>query len=142
MNTAVRRGAIVVFLVCSVACSNSGPTSPSRISPSPPLSGPSRTFILSDSELGYPVGDFTQHPYFVLYDNGAFALHYPRGHFGVGTVPGQYRETNGVILFMFHGFTVDEVDATGTLRGDSLAVEYTDTMKQSDFQNAVYVLMR
>jgi hypothetical protein len=140
MNTAVRRGAIVVFLVCSVACGSSGPTSPSRISPSPPLSGPSRTFILSDSELGYPIRDFTQHPYFVLYDNGAFVLQYPFTAYG--TFRGQYRETNGVMPFMFDGFTFDEVDATGTVRGDLLAVEYTETMKQNDFQNAVYVLMR
>ena len=85
MNTTVRRGAVVVLLVFSVACGSSGPTSPSgtRQPPSlpsptprlpidfPPLSGPSRTFIF-DGELSYPVSDFTRESRFVLYDNGAF----------------------------------------------------------------------
>ena len=36
MNTAVGRSATLAFLVCSVACGSSGPTSPSRISESQP----------------------------------------------------------------------------------------------------------
>ena len=30
----------------------------------------------------------------------------------------------------------------GTLRGNSLAVEYQESLQHTDFENAVYVLMR
>ena len=163
MKTAVGRSAILAFLVCSVACGSSGPTSPSRISESqpppsppparrprppisfPPASGPSRTFIF-DSELAYPVRDFTRKSRFVLYDNGAFVLQYPPSSLGDGTFRGQYRDANGVIMFLFEfqGRSVDDAwdDATGTLKGDSLTVEYQESMQHADFENAVYVLMR
>ena len=56
------------------------------------------------------------------------------------------RDANGVIMFLFEfqGRSVDEAwdDATGTLRGNSLAVEYQESMQHADFENAVYVLMR
>ncbi len=59
---------------------------------------------------------------------------------------GQYRDANGVIMFLFQfqGRSVDEAwdDATGALRGNSLAVEYQESMQHADFENAVYVLMR
>src|SRR5688572_25522735 len=91
MYTVVRRSAVVVLVVLSVACGSSGPTSPtgtnrpSALPPPiprpqqsfPPLSGPSRTFIF-DGELSYRVRDFTRQSRFVLYDNGAFVLQYPR----------------------------------------------------------------
>jgi hypothetical protein len=49
-----------------------------------------------------------------------------------------------MFLFQFQGRSVDEAwdDATGTLRGNSLAVEYQESMQHADFENAVYVLMR
>ena len=110
------------------------------------MSGPSRTFIF-DNELAYPVRDFTRQSHFVLYDNGAFVLQYPPSQFGDGTFRGRYWDTNGVIMFLFQssaGRTVDEArdDATGTLRGNSLAVEYQESMLHADFEDAVYVLMR
>ena len=138
MNTAVGRSAILALLVCSDACGSSGPTSPSRISESqpppsppparrprppisfPPASGPSRTFIF-DSELAYPVRDFTRQSHFVLYDNGAFVLQYPPSSLGDGTFRGQYRDAIGVIMFLFEfqGRSVDDArdDATGHPQG-------------------------
>jgi hypothetical protein len=157
MNTAVCRGAVVVLLVLSVACGKSGPTSPSGTSqpPSPPspipsrlpinfppLAGPSRTFIF-DSELSYPVRDYTRGSRFVLYENGAFGLHYA----GIEYVyRGGYQDANGILMFLFDsstGRSVDEPwkDATGTLKGNVLTVQYDEIMQHSDFEDAVYVLM-
>ena len=167
MNTSVRRGAVVVLLGFSVACGSSGPTSPSGTSqppslPSPtprppinfpPLSGPSRSFIF-DGELTYllrsadpnwprDVSDYTRKSRFVLYDNGAFVLQYPSlGEGGYG-YRGQYQDANGVIMFIceFNGRRVgDPWDATGTLKGDSLTVQYDWNMRMADFEDAVYLL--
>ena len=150
MNTAVGRSAIVAFLVCCVACDLSGPTFPSRVSQPPfapapaptppppaptptprspisfpPLSGPSRTFVFG-SELAYPVSNYTKNSRFVLYDNGAFVLQYLT--IPGGTASGQYRDVNGVIMFLFEfqGRSVDDAwdDATGTVEGNSLTVQY------------------
>jgi hypothetical protein len=152
-----RRTAVVALLVCVVACEHSPPFSPSRVSqppptPSPgpapprtpitfpPLSGPSRTFVF-DCELAYPVRDFTKQSRFVLFDNGAFVLEYPSLAY---RLPGQYRATDSVLMFLFEfqGRTVDEAwnDATGRFQGDSLTIEFDLLMQHSDYENAVYVL--
>ena len=155
MNTTVRRGTVVVLLMLSAACGSSGPTSPTRIDPPtalppatsppqtsfPPLSGPSRTFVY-ERELSYAVREYTRQSRLVLYDNGAFGLHYPTIPYVYG---GAYEDANGVLMFLFDsstGRSVDESwdDATGTLNGGSLTLEYDDFMQHSDFENAVYVL--
>ena len=154
-NTTVRRGTVVVLLMLSAACGSSGPTSPTGTNqppgpsrPSsppkisfPPLSGPSRTFVF-DRELSYAVRDFTRQSRFVLYENGAFGLYYPTIAY---VYRGAYQGANGVLMFRFDsstGRSVDEPwdDATGTLKGDSLTLEYDDIMQHADFENAVYVL--
>ena len=159
MNTTVRRGAVVVLVVLLAACGKSGPTSPTGTSPSselppplprppqinfPPLSGPSRTFIF-DLELSYPVRDFTRTSRFVLYDNGAFELQYLPSQYGPGLYRGAYQNADGVIrfLFEFQGRSVGSPfdDATGTLKGDSLTVQYPWSMRMADFEDAVYVQM-
>jgi hypothetical protein len=164
MNTIVR-GGVVAFLVVSVGCGGSGPTSPSAVgqappapSPTPtpaptpgtvsfpPLDGPSRTFTFSGA-LGHPVSDFTKQSRFVLYDNGAFVLQYPPSMFGDGRFHGAYRDATGVSMFLFNsssGRSVDETwtDATGTLEGDSLTIYYRESMHHADFEDAVYVLVR
>jgi hypothetical protein len=33
-------------------------------------------------------------------------------------------------------------DATGTLEGDSLAIQYEESMQHADFENALYVRQR
>ena len=168
LNTPLGSSAIVAFLVCFAACESSAPTFPSRTSqpafapapaptpppPSPtptpyppisfpPLSGPSRTFVFA-SELEYPVTDHTKNSRFVLYDNGAFILQYLT--ISGGTSLGQYRDVNGVLMFLFEfqGRSVADTwdDATGILNGNSLTVRYDLVMQHSDFENAVYVLMR
>jgi hypothetical protein len=155
MNTSVARGAVVVLLVLVAACGSSGPTFPTGPNPPsafpppapapppttvfPPLSGPSRTFIF-DRELSYRVSDYTRKSRFVLYDNGAFVLQYPS--LGEGGYRGGYTDANGVITFEWEGWSVvGPWGATGTLKGDSLTVQYNEVMQLTDFESALYVLM-
>ena len=153
MNTLVGRGAVVALLVLVAACGSSGPTSPTGTNPPsalpsptprpatvfPPPSGPSRTFVF-DRELLYPVHDYTRHSRLVLYDNGAFTLRFPS--VGEGGYRGGYTDANGVIVFEWDAWNVaGPWGATGTLKGDSLTVEYNQIMLHSDFEAAAYVLM-
>ena len=148
MKTTVRRGAAVLLVLLSAACGSSGPASPTAIpqplpvaAPGappprtfPPLSGPSRTFAF-DREVSYRVSDYTRKSSFVLYDNGAFVLRYG----GPGEYRGGYTETNGVITFEWEGWSsAGPWGATGTIRGESLTVEYNFIMQMTDFENAVY----
>ena len=157
------RGAVVVIVVLSAACGSSTPTSPTATSTAPPAAtsapptvppqpqidfpppaGPSRTFIF-DRQLSYPVRDFTRQSRFVLYDNGAFELQYPPSQYGPGLFRGAYQHANGVtlLLFQFQGRIVGTpwTDATASLKGNSLTLEYHEIMQHADFENAVYVLM-
>jgi len=98
------------------------------------LSGPSRIFIF-DRPLSDPVRDYTKASRFTLYDNGAFVLQYVNL---AAEYRGAYSEVSGVIAFDFGG----PWRATGTVKGDSLTVQYNLVMAFSDFEEAVYVLMR
>jgi hypothetical protein len=151
MNSTVRRGAAVLLIALLTACGSSGPTSPT-VTPQPsslpaptapptrtfpPLSGPSRTFVF-DRELSYPVQDYTRKSSFVLYDNGAFVLRFT----GPGEYRGGYTVANGVITFEWEGWsTAGPWGATGTIRDDSLRVEYNFIMQLTDFEDAVYALV-
>jgi hypothetical protein len=89
------------------------------------------------------VREFTRTSSLVLYDNGAFGLHYPTLAY---VYRGAYQNANGVLMLLFDSSTgrgVDEPwdDATATLKNGSLTLEYDDIMQHSDFENAVYVLM-
>lgn len=151
MNGTCRCGAIVVLVVLGAACESSRPTSPTVTSqapalPSPtppptttfpPLSGPSRTFVF-DRELSSRVSDYTKKSRFVLYDNGAFVLQFPS--IGEGGYRGGYKGADGAIAFEWEGWNVvGPWGATGTLKGDSLTVQYNDIMLWTDFEDAVYV---
>ena len=154
MHPTLRRGAIVVLLVLSAACS-SGPTSPTTttqtpvtpLMPSatppptatfPPLSGPSRTFVF-DHALSYSVSNYTKNSQFVLYDNGGFVLQYVS--LGGPGYRGGYTVANGVITLAWEGWSAaGPWGATGTLSGNSLTVRYNDIMQLTDFEDAAYVL--
>lgn len=156
MNTTVRRAAAIVLPMLLAACGSSAPTSPTATSLArfqgaqpppanfPPLSGPSRTFVF-ERELSNYVNDYTRHSRFVLYDNGAFELQYPPSQYGPGLYGGEYQNADGVIgfLFEFEGRSVGAAfnDATGTLKGDSLTVQYDWNMRMADFEDGVYVQM-
>jgi hypothetical protein len=162
MIATIRRGAVIVILALSAACEGSLPTAPTGTSPSPsetplpgltavpkvrslpsvtppisfpPLSGPAHTFIFEHA--GYRVAAYTQTSRFVLYDNGAFVLQYTNPG---GQYRGSYTEENGVIDFTWEDSSNAYFpwDATGTLEGDSLNVQYNLNMQLSDFEDAVY----
>jgi len=154
MNSAVRRGMVVVLLMLSAGCGSTGPVSPTETRqpaalppPAPPpaktfpsLSGPSRTFLFR-GELSYRVRDYTKQSRFVLYDNGAFVLEYPS--LGAGGYRGGYIEANGVISFEWEGSSgAGSWGATGTLKGDSLNLQYNLVMQMTDFEDAEYALAR
>ena len=148
MNATARRGTVVVLLMLSAACGSPGPTAHTetgqpyaRPRPTPPpvifppLSGQSRTFSFA-LELNYAVSDYTKNSRVVLYDNGAFLLEY----YGLAAqYHGAYNVANGVVTFDFWGGTRD---APGSIRGDSLTVRFTEFMQHSDFEDAIYALMR
>jgi hypothetical protein len=145
MNTIVCRGAIGVLLVVFAACggalatSPTGPSRPAAVPPTdrPPLSGPFRTFSF-ERNLLHPVAGYTNNSRFVLYDTGAFVLRYEGGEYR-----GRYTEANGDIVFDWEGWSVaGPWGAIGTLKGDLLTVQYNLIMQLSDFEDAVYVLVR
>jgi hypothetical protein len=122
----------------------------------PPLSGPSRTFVFDSEQTSrlWSVNpsfvsanprDYTRNSRVVLYANGAFVLQYLPRSVGDSPFRGQYQDVNGVLMFLFEfqGRSVDDPwdDATGTLRGDLLTLQYAEGMHQADFEDAVYVLM-
>jgi hypothetical protein len=100
------------------------------------LSGPSRTFVF-DRELSYRVSNYTRDSRFVLYDNGAFELQYV----GLGRgYRGGYTEANDVIVFEWEGWSAaGPWGATGTVKGDSMTVQYNLIMQLTDFEDAGYV---
>ena len=95
--------------------------------------------------MSYTVREYTRNSRVALYGNGAFGLRYPSiGEAGY-EYRGQYRNADGVIMFLFEfqGRTVGSPfdDATGTVKGDSLTVQYDWSMRMADFDDATYVLM-
>ena len=51
------------------------------------------------------------------------------------------KDTNGVIKFEWEGWTfAGPWSATGTLKGDSLTVQFNEMMHHTDFEDALYVL--
>ena len=137
----------------SAAGTTPPPPSPPTPPPAPPQpSGePVATYVFS-GPLDYAVRGFTTGSQFLLYDNGVFGLRYDAfPHVYLGT----YRQENGTITFRFDdAWTWDQgwsclsdprsptggrcPFAMGTLNGDLLEVRYGESMKQSDFENAVY----
>lgn len=76
----------------------------------------------------------------MLYDNGAFVLRFPS--IGEGGYVGGYRVADGNVTFEWEGWsTAGPWSATGTLKGDSLTVQYNLVMHLTDFEDAVYALM-
>ena len=145
MRATVIRLSLGTMLIVGAACETQVPTSPRVVNPPftgpvvatpkfPAPTGPSRTFVF-DHELSFPVSGGTASSRFVLYDNGAFELQYSASL----QYRGRYTETDGKIVFEWEGWSVaGPWGATGTLRGDMLAVEYNMVMTMSDFDDGVY----
>ena len=149
-RTAVRAGALVALLVVATGCGASSPGGPSASTGTnavpgptappptfPTVSGAARIFSF-DHELSYAVANYTQKSRFVLYDKGSFVLQYAMCNCG-GEYRGRYTEANGVITFEWEAASpAGPWGATGTLRGDTLTVQYNSIMQLSDFEDAVY----
>lgn len=69
---------------------------------------------------------------YALYDDGTFELQYTAGF----KFPGTYAIVSGEIRFQFDNTAWL---ATGTVRGDSLSVQYNDVALGADFVDGVYV---
>jgi hypothetical protein len=146
MTAGVRYAALIGLLVFAVGCSAGNapttptppPSPPAPVQPPPaldvpPLEGPSSLYLFSGT-LAYPVSDYTKHSRYVLYDNGAFALHFPT--VTVNPYLGAYVIQNNQVLFNFAGSS--QWNATATVNGDSLEVLYSQMMQHADFENAIY----
>jgi hypothetical protein len=84
------------------------------------------------------VSGYTTRSRYVLYDNGAFALQYSDN--GGFEYLGGYTAANGIITFKWDGWsTAGPWGATGTLKGDTLTVAYSEGMMMADFEDAVYL---
>ncbi len=89
-------------------------------------------------EHSYPVGLRSR---YVFYDNEAFGLQYLRAGSGWSRLyeyAGTRSQADSVITFSFHGDS--RWFATGTMRGDTLIVQYNTVMMLSDFEDGVYLL--
>ena len=97
----------------------------------PPLTGPATRYVFS-GPAGYPVADYTATSEVILFDNGAFGLHFilPNEF----TFTGVYEQEGERINLRFSDFD----GAAAMLHGDVLEVRYSDRMQQADFENAVY----
>ena len=143
MTPGARCGTLLAYLVFAVACgypdrltgpSSTPPPSTSTPPPSgqPPLTGPATTYLFS-GPLSNLVSGYTAISRYVLYENGAFSLHYAPSD---APFPGTYRQEDGRIHFDFGAD--GSWDASGALNGDLLEVRYTPRMQHSDFDDAVY----
>jgi hypothetical protein len=74
----------------------------------------------------------------VLFDDGTFVLQYgTTGEYG-----GRYSGVEPDIRLTFDGFRVPEDGANATLADDTLTVRYDTLMAMSDFEDAIYTLVR
>jgi hypothetical protein len=151
------------ILILGLACGTDRPTAPSAVPaapmaaapipqpPQPPPAGEPVAIYAFYGPLDYPISGFTPGSQYLLYDNEVFGLRYDAfPHVYLGT----YRHDNATITFRFdNAWTWEEGGkclsdsrptggicpfAIGTLNGDFLEVRYGDSMKHSDFENAVY----
>ena len=77
---------------------------------------------------------------YVLYRDGTFGLQFSSPRFGFFEYTGRYTRAQSVITFDWDGWsTAGRWEASGTLRGDTLAVRYNLIMTMTDFVEGEYV---
>jgi hypothetical protein len=115
------------------------PTPPSGIAGTPPPTGPARTFEF-EGPATYPVAPYTTQSRFVLYENGRFELQYRSiGKDYLGT----FSQSGDSITFQWEGWSLaGPWGATGEIDGDRLTVHYNEIMHLTDFDDAIYTLVR
>lgn len=140
-------------VVFSSLANNGSPTPPPANNTYPDLSHVSDTdqvFYFFNS-LTYPISCTstfcTVRSRYILHNDGSLFLqyNYDRGneyHKGI-EYKGWYKQTNNSVSFTWEGWSVAGAwGATGTLKGDTLAVRYNNIMTLSDFEDGVYVRKR
>jgi len=80
---------------------------------------------------------------YVFFRDSTFQLQFASARVGIFTYPGRYSRADATITFQWDGSGAGAPwGATGTLRGDTLTVQYNMNMIMSDFINGPYVLVR
>jgi hypothetical protein len=139
----LRHVVIVAAFVGSCAC-GATPVSPTPVQTSTqhptavPTPVPAARVFASAAPLSFGLQDYTRASQFVLYDDGTFVLQYPQGSYR-----GTYQEAGGNIVFSWEGWSAaGPWGATGTLVGARLTVRYNIIMQLTDFEDAVYTLVK
>ena len=77
---------------------------------------------------------------FVLYTDSTFELQFSSMKRGYFAYTGRFARADSTVTFSWDGWSsAGPWGATGTLRGDSLRVEYNQVMMMTDFIDGVYV---
>ena len=77
---------------------------------------------------------------FILLSNGKFRLQFVSGNYGTFEYLGTYHSSGSTISFAFDSSgRAGPWSATGSLRGDSLSVQYSFLMRLDDFEDGVFV---
>ena len=79
--------------------------------------------------------EYTRQSRVIIYDNGVVVLQFMSLEWDV---PGAYTYANGVFSIHFGG----NWDARAEIKGDVLTMRYGDYMIHSDFEDAVYTLVK
>lgn len=152
MVTGLRRAMLLGLLVVAAACDDRArPTAPTPnptppppavavpptpLPPLPPLTGAATTYEFSEPLDNFGVirvRSFTERSSFVLYESGGFYLAYE----GIAhRYRGGYEQGDGRITFHFNADPASS--AIGIVKGDRLEIRYNDTLRHSDFEDAVY----
>lgn len=142
-NTAFLRIPAIGLLIATLAACGELPSAvvldqPPREPPSFPPAPGAVAIYERIGEHSFPAGVRSR---YVFYNNGAFGLQYLRGWSGRSSVneyAGTRSQADSVVTFSFHGD--GRWFATGTMRGDTLIVEYTTHMMLDGFEDGVYLL--
>ena len=158
----VRRGHTLFGVLLGLSISCSAPTEsankseapgtnqpPSTPAPAPPpraefpaLARPGVIYVEADAIYAYSLAFHNSliDSRYVFYDDNSFELQFVSGRFGFFTYTGRLRREDTRITFDWDGWSVaGPWGAVGTVRGDSLHVEYNLIMQHSDFLNGVYL---
>jgi hypothetical protein len=155
-----RRAVLGVLLGLSTSCGSptqpvtasgppptSGPPTvpPSAPAPAPPFPGLSRPGVIYAGDDSLYDTFVSRHgsrlaSRYVFYDDNSFELQFVGARFGFFKYTGRISRTDSRITFDWDGWSAaGPWAATGTLRGDSLRVEYNLVMQLTDFIDGVYV---
>jgi hypothetical protein len=148
MPTPVRAAPFLLLVALTTSCSEptastavravkNEPVTPMPAPGFPALSKPGTIFLEASSVYARP--NKPAESRYVLYDDGTHALQlstYPQAM----EFTGRWTRTDSIVQFEWDGWsTAGPWGATGTLRGNELAVRYNVIMMLTDFEDATYL---